>query len=186
MKAFGNHWAFGASLRMLAALIYLSPAETPAQAPVPLWVGRYSGPGNFNDVAQAVAVDGSNEVVVTGGAYNGSNNDWTTIKYSSAGATRWTKIYNGTGRHDAIAYAVAVDGSNNVIVTGESASDYATIKYSSAGVPLWTNLYDGPGQYWDSARAVVVDGHNRVGGRIDLPPPTPPSMRVRTRRFRSD
>jgi hypothetical protein len=27
---------------------------------------------------------------------------------------------------------------------------------------------------------------NRVGGRIDLPPPTPPSKRVRTRRFRLD
>jgi putative AdoMet-dependent methyltransferase len=27
---------------------------------------------------------------------------------------------------------------------------------------------------------------NQVGGRIDLPPPTPPSKRVRTRRFRSD
>jgi hypothetical protein len=32
--------------------------------------------------------------------------------------------------------------------------------------------------YWQSA--------NRVGGRIDLPPPTPPSKRVRTRRFRLD
>jgi hypothetical protein len=28
--------------------------------------------------------------------------------------------------------------------------------------------------------------HNRVGGRITLPPPTPPSKRVRTRRFRLD
>ena len=27
---------------------------------------------------------------------------------------------------------------------------------------------------------------DRVGGRIDLPPPTPPDMRVRVRRFRSD
>ena len=46
---------------------------------------------------------------------------------------------------------MAVDGSNNVIVTGysfgsASYDDYATIKYSSAGVPLWTNRYNGPGQ----------------------------------------
>ena len=46
---------------------------------------------------------------------------------------------------------MAVDGSNNVIVTGysdgssDSYYDYATIKYSSAGVPLWTNRYNGPG-----------------------------------------
>ena len=45
---------------------------------------------------------------------------------------------------------MAVDGSNNVVVTGYSSGsgsdyDYATIKYSAAGVPLWTNRYNGPG-----------------------------------------
>ena len=58
--------------------------------------------------------------------------------------------YNGTGNTNDQAYAVAVDSSNNVIVTGNSCGsggnlDYATIKYSSAGVPLWTNRYNGPG-----------------------------------------
>jgi hypothetical protein len=32
----------------------------------------------------------------------------------------------------------------------------------------------------------TVTSPNRVGGRVDLPPPTPPSKRVRTRRFRLD
>jgi len=31
-----------------------------------------------------------------------------------------------------------------------------------------------------------AERHNRVAGRIDLPAPTPPDMRVRIRRFRSD
>jgi hypothetical protein len=59
--------------------------------------------------------------------------------------------------------AVAVDGSNNMIVTGYSTGsgtsyDCATIKYSSGGVPLWTNRYDGWGNSYDVARAVAVDG----------------------------
>jgi hypothetical protein len=50
---------------------------------------------------------------------------------------------------------VAVDGSGNVFVTGQSAGsgsgdDYATIKYSGAGVPLWTNRYNGPANGNDS------------------------------------
>jgi hypothetical protein len=36
------------------------------------------------------------------------------------------------------------------------------------------------------SKAVGTPTPNRVGGRIDLPPPTPPSKRVRTRRFRLD
>ena len=76
--------------------------------------------------------------------------DYATIKYSSAGVPLWTNRYNGPGNGDDYATAVAVDGSNNVIVTGYSTGsagdlDYATIKYSSAGVPLWTNRYNGPG-----------------------------------------
>jgi hypothetical protein len=62
---------------------------------------------------------------------------------------------------------VAVDSSDNVIVTGSSTgsgsgNDYATIKYSGDGVPLWTNRYDGPGNNSDSASAVVVDRTGNV------------------------
>ena len=70
-----------------------------------------------------------------------------TIKYSSAGLPLWTNRYNGPGNDHDCANALAVDASNNVIVTGYSMSNtggygYATIKYSSAGVPLWTNRYE--------------------------------------------
>ena len=81
----------------------------------------------------AVAVDGSNNVIVTGySAGSGSGFDYATIKYSSAGVPLWTNRYNGPGNGDDTAAAVAVDGSDNVIVTGYSSSDYATIKYSTS------------------------------------------------------
>ena len=136
---------------------------------VPLWTNRYKGPGGMEDVATAVAVDGGNNVLVTGYSWGGEGSwyDYATIKYSSAGVPLWTNRYNGPGSLADLAYAVAVDGSNNVIVTGASTGggfsfDYATINYSCAGVPLWTNRYNGPGNGDDDAQAIASDGSNNV------------------------
>ena len=148
-------------LMMFLLLPTLTRAETAVQA----WVQLYNGPGNSVDIPNALAVDGSNNVVVTGVTTNyvyGPNGDYATIQYSSAGVPLWTNLYSGPGNSYDEAFAVAVDGSNNVIVTGVSGRDYATIQYSSAGVPLWTNYYNGPGNSEDSARAVAVDGSNNV------------------------
>jgi uncharacterized delta-60 repeat protein len=138
-----------------------------SSAGVPLWTNRYNGPENSDDYARAVAVDGSNNVIVTGYSYSSggaSSFNYVIIKYSSAGMPLWTNRYNGPGYSfsDDRAEAVAVDGDNNVIVTGFSLYDYATIKYSSAGVPLWTNRYAGPANSLDYAYAVAVDGDNNV------------------------
>ena len=149
-------------------IFLLLPALTRAETAVQAWVQRYSGPGIGGNAANAVAVDGSNNVIVTGTSVGwGSATDYATIKYSSTGVPLWTNIYNGSGNSVDAASAVAVDGSNNVIVTGwslggSSSYDYATIKYSSAGVPLWTNRYNGPGNGIDYAKAVAVDGSNNV------------------------
>src|ERR1039458_743504 len=128
-------------------IFLLLPALTRAEIGVQAWVQRYNGPGNGDDEAYAVAVDGSNNVVVTGASINSdSGHDGATLKYSSAGVPLRTHRYNGPGNGDDEASGVAVDGSNNVIVTGYSTGsgvnyDYTTIKYSSAGVQLWTNRY---------------------------------------------
>ena len=52
-------------------------------AGVPLWTNYYNGPGNYNDVAQAVAVDNVGNVYVTGYSL-AADNDFATIKYSGA------------------------------------------------------------------------------------------------------
>jgi len=133
-------------------------------AGVPLWTNRYS-PGSE---PVALAVDGSGNVLVTGGLDVGGT---TTVKYSSAGALLWARTYSGD------ASAMAIDASGNVVVTGWSGNslgmpDYATVAYSSAGAPLWTNIYDGGyvgpfGDGTDRANAVAVDtsGNAFVTGR---------------------
>jgi hypothetical protein len=140
-------------------------------AGVPLWTNRYNGPGNTNDSAEALAVDGNGNVFVTGTSTGiGSGSDYATVKYSSAGMALWTNRYDGPANSDDAASALAVDASGNIFVTGSSTGkggllddlglDYATIAYSNAGVPLWTNRYDGSGR--DEAVAVAVDASGNV------------------------
>ena len=134
-----------------------------------LWEKRYNGPDNSDDLANAVAVDGSGNVIVTGASYNSSRNpDYYTVKYASAdGALLWEKRYNGPANSDDEANAVAVDGSGNVVVTGTSYNptnaDYYTAKYAAAdGALLWEKRYNGPANSTDLARAVAVDGSGNV------------------------
>jgi hypothetical protein len=65
----------------------------------------------------------------------GTGYDYATIAYNSAtAAEQWVARYNGPGNGQDIAYAIAVDSTRNVYVTGGSTGigtgDFATIKYS--------------------------------------------------------
>ena len=89
---------------------------------LPLWINSYSGSGNVDDETYAVAVDATNNVIVTGYSYgSGSGSDYATIKYSSGGHAALDQPLQRPGNGTDKARAMAVDGSNNVIVTGFSA-----------------------------------------------------------------
>jgi hypothetical protein len=153
---------------LLACFLCLLPALTRAETPVEAWVQRYNGPGNNEDEARAVAADTNGNVFVTGTSYGaGSDSDFATIAYSSAGAPLWTNRYNGPENYDDEAMALGLDCAGNVFVTGYSLSsasgyDYVTIKYSNAGLPLWTNRFNGPMNDDDMPTALVVDGAGDV------------------------
>ena len=105
---------------------------------------------SMSDNAQGIAVDGSGNVYITGGTSGGldgnSNtgmNDIFLVKYDSSGTKQWTRQL-GTSTID-FAYGVAVDGSGNVYITGETSgdldgnsntgmNDIFLVKYDPAGV----------------------------------------------------
>jgi len=131
-----------------------------------LWIARYNGPGNNYDAASSLAVDGTGNVYVTGESWgSGTNNDYATVKYNSSGIQQWVSRYNGPGNNYDAANSIALDGTGNVYVTGDSygeESDYATIKYNSAGVQQWVSRYNGPGDSSDYAALLSVDGSGNV------------------------
>ncbi len=147
----GNVFVTGSATGSGTSFDYATVAYSGAG--VALWTNRYNGPGNLEDYATAVAVDGRGNVVVTGSSKgSGGSPDFATVAYSGAGVPLWTNRYNS-----AYSYALAVDGNGNVFVTGEASNGYATIAYSEAGVALWTNHYIG-----GYATAVAVDGSGNV------------------------
>jgi hypothetical protein len=142
----------------------------------PLWTNRYVGAVNGWDWANAIAVDSSGRVFVTGWSAPNSNNlssAYATVAYSNAGVPLWTNRYQGPANGYDRPHAIAVDNDDNVLVTGGGASssaDYLTIKYSSDGLPLWTNRYRGLTSSGDIANAIAVDkgGTVFVTGRSDF------------------
>jgi len=132
------------------------------------WVARYNGPGNSDDYAQAITIDSSGNVYVTGFSVgSGTGFDYATIKYNSTGEQQWVARYNGPGNDIDEAIAIAVDSSGNVYVSGDSTGagmpfdfDYATIKYDSVGQEQWVARYDTGGI--DDVAAIAVDGSGNV------------------------
>jgi hypothetical protein len=78
----------------------------------------------------------------------------------------WATTYYGPADSDR-PYALAVDDSGNVYVTGESMDmspyvDYATIKYDSLGSVAWIQRYHGPAEGWHAGRDIALDDSGNV------------------------
>ncbi len=109
------------------------------------WIARYNGPpGNGSDVATAIVLDDASNVYVTGRSERTTfgDSDYATVKYNSAGQQQWVVRYNGPGNTDDRAAAMAIDGLDNIYVTGISGSgvdaDFLTIKYAQGPMPTPT------------------------------------------------
>jgi hypothetical protein len=130
----------------------------------------YSGPAGDAFSPKAMAINTSGSVYVAGdetgvsGFYN-----WRINKYdASLGILLASTDYNGPGNNSDYVYAVALDGSGNVIVAGQESGatgsgNWRIRKYdSSLTTLLGSTEYNGPANSADLARAVAVDS----GGNI--------------------
>jgi uncharacterized delta-60 repeat protein len=151
------------TLLSLLVLLFVPQGKVSAVDVIEEWVARYNGPGNYDDNAEAMVVDDSGNVYVTGHSHGSSSHqDYATTKYNADGIEQWVARYNGPGNYHDTPRAIAVDAFGNVYVTGYSygdgtSYDYATIKYNPDGIEQWVVRYDGPGNGNDLVFALAVD-----------------------------
>lgn len=114
------------------------------------------------DVPRHVTLDYAGNVYVTGTAYNGTDDDFLTVKYDPAGSLLWSRSYD-SGRDD-WAEGVAIDRDGNLYVVGGypyfGPSQYILVKYDAAGNQVWAKTYDG--SEGDYPTAIAIDPLNNI------------------------
>jgi hypothetical protein len=132
-----------------------------------IWTRTYSFTGNNIDKAQALCLDASGNIYVTGfSSGSGSGLDYATIAYDAAGTAIWgtPHRYNGPGNSDDNATAITVNSATgNVYITGYSRNasvvdyDYATVMINSTGGQVWVQRYGGTAAELDRANDIIVE-----------------------------
>jgi hypothetical protein len=134
---------------------------------VQLWLDRFNGPGNADDMPQAIAVspDGT-RVFVTGSSRGPSTgNDYATVGYDTVtGRQSWVRrnFYPGNGSDEPAGLTVSPD-SSTVFITGSSesppsySSDYLTVALAAnTGSVRWLQRFNWTSGGTDRASAIAV------------------------------
>lgn len=135
------------------------------------WAQDYNGPENGYDAATSITISEiGGSVFVTGYSDgSGTDRDYATVKYSLNGVQHWVQRYNGPQNGQDQAYAIRLDNTGDVFVTGGSSGDFLTVKYNISGAELWTQRYSGPSNLSDYAATMIIDNSNNIyitGGSI--------------------
>ena len=137
-----------------------------------LWQNGFTGTANGDDQIYDVALDSTGNAIATGYSFNGTSNDWKTIKFAAAtGAILWEKTFAGTGNGSDISVVVTVDASGNAIIGGRNANgadrNLRVVSYAAAtGATIWQYDYAGSaaGGFDRAAALAVVPGAVIVAG----------------------
>lgn len=132
-----------------------------------LWEAAFNGPINGGDYSNALAIDVSGNIYVTGRVDYGTSSDMVTIKYNSLGVQQWFARYIGPSNLSDEGKTIKVDGSGNVYVGGRTTSsvtgvDCITVKYNPDGSEAWVKTYSASGMNEDYIVAIDVDNAGNV------------------------
>ncbi|MBI5476310.1 MAG: SBBP repeat-containing protein [Ignavibacteriales bacterium] len=132
-----------------------------------VWQQRYDGVTNSYDFSSSIAVDDSSNVISVGYSAGLTSYDYVINKYDSTGNLKWNVIYDGDSKLDDLAYAVVVDSTGNIYVTGLSVgystmSDYLTIKLNPGGEIKWIARWNDSMNGYDKVEAISIDKNNNI------------------------
>lgn len=176
--------------RFLLPLCLFASLWSMGQAPVPTWVWAKNAGGARTSRTNAVAVDGSDNMIMAGYfslssltpgtatlVSNGSADGWV-VKYNSSGTMQWAAKIGDTGSE--YANAVAADASGNIYVSGYFTSatlsigsstlinaggnDIFLAKYDASGNPQWAVSYGNTGNETSTGLATDASGNVYITG----------------------
>lgn len=133
-------------------------------AGVTQWTKRYDGTAVGNDIADAIKIDALGNIIVAGttdtdNQTTTTNNDICLIKYDSNGNQLSVATYNGSSNGDDQAMDIALDGSNNILLTGMINGtvnyDYATLKFTTTGGISNILTYNGTNNDADMPQSIL-------------------------------
>jgi len=148
-----------------------------------VWAVNAGGTGS-DDETFGIALDASNNIYITGifsstisiGAVTKTgigNDDIFVAKLNNTGVCQWIKTAGGTD--DDYAASIAVDASNNIVITGNFRNtatfgtfslssngfkDIFVAKYNSSGTEQWAKKIGGASS--DEGQAVAIDYNNNI------------------------
>jgi len=139
------------------------------------WVKRFFSEPGKTEYADAIAIDDSLNVYVTGASFiSGQDFDFATVKYDRDGNQKWVSYYNGTGNAWDEAYGIVTDDSFNIFIVGRSldsteSADFVTIKYLPNGIQDWEIRYNHHNYDWPFNIRLSDDNNIYVGGFTATP-----------------
>src|SRR4030095_4393482 len=141
------------------------------------WQNIISGTALGHDIPVQMIMSRDTKLVVAAAMKNsGSGFDYGICRFDTSSALMMEYIYNGPGNDQDIPYAITVDDTNNIFVTGSSRSadtigseDYATLKIDPTAFLWWAKRYNGTGSGIDYGTAITLDrsGNVYAGGSTD-------------------
>lgn len=142
------------------------------------WARRfYTSSDNMK--GQAVAVDSSGNVYVTGNYFNSSTgqNQMFVMKLNSSGTLQWSRVLTGVAGIGDEGYGIGVNSSGDVYVSGQtrgSAPNYymlfEVVKFNTSGTLQWQRQISNPTQGLENyCLAVSSTGVPYAAGRGSVP-----------------
>jgi cysteine-rich repeat protein len=133
-----------------------------------LWEQIVSGAAGVQESGHGVVTDAEGNVYATGYVIDTVGNpDIWVGKFDPDGTAVWSVELDPSEGLDDRGYGIALDGENDIIVTGESTVDIGDIdiwvaKLDPEGIELWSETVAGPAPGVDGGYAVAVDSTDAI------------------------
>ena len=139
--------------------------------------GKVTTPiGSFDEEGNSVAIQADGMIVVAGYSYNGSNNDFAVVRYTSAGALdagfgTGGKVTTAIGSGNDYGYSVAIQSDGMIVVAGWSFNgtnnDFALVRYNTngsldGGFGTGGKVTTAVGSGNDIGRSVAIQGDGKI------------------------